>query len=42
MGFPWLAVLTVWTLLIGPILDGPRHERTSGKTRAATHSTLRK
>jgi hypothetical protein len=42
MGFPWLAVLTLWTLLIGPILDGPRHDRTSGKTRAATQSALRK
>jgi hypothetical protein len=42
MGFSWIAALTLWTLLIGPIMDGPRHERTSATSRATAQSGLRK
>ena len=42
MEFFWIAALTLWTLLIGPIMDGPRHERTGAKAGATSHSSARR
>jgi hypothetical protein len=35
MQFRWLVVLTLWTLLIGPIMNAPQNQASSTPQRAA-------
>jgi hypothetical protein len=41
MAFGWIAILTLWTLLIGPIVDVPQNQAGPTPQRASA-STLAK
>lgn len=41
MEFRWIAILTLWTLLVGPVFDSPLHSPKSNQVRS-NHAKIAK